>query len=89
LIALSNARPEGRLVFDLFLGLMADRGPAPAGETQLGDKLIKRRVGRRLGSDGIVEVMPIYETYVEGQQVDQTIQRSQAGVVTRARGSRC
>jgi SAM-dependent methyltransferase len=79
----NHLEPGGRLVFDVWLGLMEDSPSTWAGETAVRDTTYKRRVGRKVLPDGKIELELIFEVYRDGRLVDTIEQRSVAGVSDR------
>ena len=73
--------PGGRLVFDVFLGLMGESPLTPAGEVKRGDTVYRRSVGRRVRPDGTIEVTLVYEEMRAGRLIDRVTEISQAASI--------
>jgi SAM-dependent methyltransferase len=78
-----HLEPGGRLVFDSFLGLMADSVLKPAGEVLRDGFAYKRLVGGRVLPDGTRDTEVVFETYRDGVLLDRTEVHSLVGVTTR------
>ena len=76
--------PGGVLVFDVFLGLMHDAPPSPAGEVVLGDREIRRYVGGRVLPGDQKEVMLIFEIWQGGKLVECIEEHGLVGITSRA-----
>lgn len=74
---------NGKLVFDVFLGLMKDSPLSPAGEVRINNREYKRFVGSKLLLDGKGETILIFETYESGKLIDQIEERSPVGIIDR------
>jgi hypothetical protein len=85
--ALSNIarhlEPGGRLVFEVWVGLMKDDPGTWAGEHRVGVTTYKRRVDRRVKPDGTVEIELIYDVFREGKRVQRIEQHSRVGISDR------
>jgi SAM-dependent methyltransferase len=75
----------GRLVFEVWVGLMKDDPGTWAGEHRVGDINFRRRVGRKVLPDGTVEIELIYDVFREGKRVERIEQRSRVGIIDRDR----
>lgn len=76
--------PGGVLVFDVFLGLMHDSPPCPAGAVTLGDREIRRYVGGQILPSGQKEVTLIFEIWQGGQFVERIEEQGRVGITSRA-----
>jgi SAM-dependent methyltransferase len=77
--------PNGKLVFDIFLGLMGETPLSPAGVVSK-DKLEYRRfVGGKLLPDGKKEVLLVFETYESGNLIERIEERSLVGIIDRSK----
>jgi SAM-dependent methyltransferase len=87
LAALSNIGrhllPGGVLVFDVFLGLMKDSAPSPAGVVRVGEREIRRFVGGLSLSARRKEIRLVFEIYEAGELVQGVEERSLVGVTDR------
>ncbi|MGD8627483.1 MAG: class I SAM-dependent methyltransferase [bacterium] len=85
--ALSNIarhlEPGGRLIFEVWVGLMKDDPGSWAGEHRVGDITYKRRVGRKVMPDGTVRVELVFNVFRGGKLVEKIEQRSRVGISTR------
>jgi hypothetical protein len=85
--ALSNIarhlEPGGRLVFEVWVGLMKDDPGSWAGEIKVGDTTYKRRVGRKVMPDGSVDVELVFDVFRDGKLIDRIEQHSGVGISTR------
>jgi SAM-dependent methyltransferase len=79
-----HLQPGGILVFDVFLGLMRDSTPQPAGHVTAGDWEYRRFVASRLLPRRRIEVTLLFEIYRAGVLQERIEQRSWAGVTDRA-----
>ena len=79
----NHLEPGGRLVLDVWLGLMEDSPSTWAGEMTVGDTTYKRRVGRRVLPESKIELELVFEVYRDGRLVDTIEQQSIAGVSSR------
>jgi SAM-dependent methyltransferase len=84
LTSLSNInkhlKPGGKLIFDVFLGLMKDSPISPAGVYKIGDKEYRRFVGGKVLPGNIKETMLIFETYEHGKLVKRIREKSLVGL---------
>jgi SAM-dependent methyltransferase len=75
--------PGGRLVFDLFLGLMEDRPLSPAGVARVGGREIRRLVSGRVLPEQRLETQLVFEVYQEETLVERIEERSLVGITSR------
>ena len=80
-----HLKPNGKLVFDVFLGLMKDSPLSPAGKVKKGDIEYRRFVGDRILPDEKMEVILVFETYKAGKLMERIEERSIVGLVQRER----
>jgi SAM-dependent methyltransferase len=73
----------GVLVFDVFLGLMKDKGLSPAGEVEVGGREIRRYVGGQIIAGQRRETRLVFEVYEDGSLIDRIEERSLVGVTSR------
>lgn len=78
-----HLEPRGRLVFDVFLGLMKDSPLSPAGRVAMGDQEVRRLVGGRLLPGDKKETTLVFEVYERGELVDRIEERSLVGLTDR------
>jgi SAM-dependent methyltransferase len=78
-----HLQPNGKLVFDVFLGLMKDTPLSPAGRVEQGDREYRRFVGGSLLPNRTRETILVFETYEAGALVERVEERSLVGVVER------
>jgi len=79
----THLKINGKLIFDVFLGLMKDNPLSPAGKVIIGDTEYLRFVGDRILPDEKMEVLLVFETYKSGKLVDRIEEKSMAGIITR------
>jgi SAM-dependent methyltransferase len=75
--------PGGRLVFDVFLGLMENSPLSLAGEAQVGGREIRRFVGGRVLPEQRKETRLVFEVYEDGALIERIEERSLVGITTR------
>jgi SAM-dependent methyltransferase len=75
--------PGGKLIFDVFIGLMQPRPLSPAGEVQVGNRLYRRLVASKIMSHEVLETTLIYEISEGGQLRQRIEERSLVGLITR------
>ena len=75
--------PNGKLVFDVFLGLMRDSPLSPAGKVQVGDREYRRFVATRMLPDQTQQVHLVFETYRGGELVERLEERGVVGIISR------
>jgi len=80
-----HLKPNGKLIFDVFLGLMKDSPLSPAGKVKKGDIEYRRFVGDRILPDEKMEVILVFETYKAGKLMERIEERSIVGLVQRER----
>jgi SAM-dependent methyltransferase len=78
-----HLEPGGKLVFDMFLGLMKDSPLSLAGKVTVGEWEYQRFVGTRVLPDRRVEVTLVYEVYRDGELQERIEQRSWAAITDR------
>jgi len=74
---------DGMLVFDLFLGLMTSSSLSPAGRVRIGDREVRRLVGRQMMPGKRVKVQLVFEIYRNAYLVDRVDEESVVGITTR------
>jgi SAM-dependent methyltransferase len=74
---------RGKLVFDVFLGLMRDSPLSPAGKVRVGNREHHRFVATQVLPDQTQVVHLVFETYQDGELVERLQERSFAGVISR------
>jgi len=74
---------NGKLVFDVFLGLMKDSSLSPAEEVRIDNKKYRRFVRSKLLLDGKGETILIFETYESGKLIERIEERSFVGIIDR------
>lgn len=80
-----HLKVNGKLVFDVFLGLMKDSPLSPAGKLKKGDTEYRRFVGDRILPDEKMEVVLVFETYESGKLKERIEERSIVGLIQRER----
>lgn len=80
-----HLKTNGKLIFDVFLGLMRDSPLSPAGEITRGDTEYRRFVGNRLLPDERMETTLVFETYQSGKLKEPIEERSLVGIIQRER----
>ena len=65
------------------LGVMTPSGSKPSDEVSRGRYVYRRSVASRLLPDGLLEILLVYETDLDGRLVERVEERSLAGVITR------
>ncbi len=87
LSALSNIarhlRRGGRLVFDVFLGLMKDSALSPAGISRIGARDVRRFVGGRMLPNGTKETRLVFEVWERQEMVERFEESSLVGIASR------
>ncbi len=87
LVTLSNIGqhliPGGRLVFDVFLGLMKDSLLSPAGVVREGTREVRRFVGGQLLPEQRKETHLVFEVYENGVLIERVEERSLVGLTNR------
>lgn len=78
-----HLRSDGKLVFDLFPGLMESSPLVPAGNVIKGDREYKRFVGRSVLPSQKIELLLVYEIHESGKLVERIEQHSLAGIIDR------
>jgi SAM-dependent methyltransferase len=85
--SLANVRrhlvPGGTLVFDVFLGLMADSPLSPAGQVRVGEREIRRLVGGNMLPGGKRQTDIIFEVYEGDALVERIAEQGVVGVTSR------
>lgn len=74
---------KGKLIFDVFLGLMEDSSLHPAGMVKKGGREYKRFIETKILSQNILHTLLVYEIYENGKLIHKINQQSQAGITTR------
>lgn len=78
-----HLKPNGKLIFDVFIGLMKDSPLSPAGKVTRGDTEHRRFVGDRILPDERMEVLLVFETYKSGKLIERIDERSIVGIIHR------
>jgi SAM-dependent methyltransferase len=78
-----HLKPNGKLIFDVFWGLMKDSPLSPAGEYKEGSKEYRRFVGGKLIPGNRKETILIFETYEFGKLIERIEERSLVGIIDR------
>lgn len=78
-----HLKPNGKVIFDVFMGLMKDSPLSPAGKVKKGDTEYRRFVGNRLLPDGKMETLLVFETYQSGKLKERIEEKSVAGIIHR------
>jgi SAM-dependent methyltransferase len=79
----------GKLVFDVFLGLMRDSQLSPAGMASVGNRVVRRLVGAQVlptRQQMFVEI--VYEIYKNEQLIERIEEKSLVGIIDRNRLNR-
>lgn len=79
----NHIKPHGKLIFDVFLGLMEDSPLSPAGEYKEGGKEYRRFVGGKVIPGNRKETILIFETYECGTLIERIEERSLVGIIDR------
>lgn len=74
---------KGRLVFDVFLGLMRDSPLSPAGIVTAGGKEYRRYVGGKILPGNKKETQLIFEVHEDGELIQRLEERSLVGLTDR------
>jgi SAM-dependent methyltransferase len=74
---------DGMLIFDIFLGLMKELEPRPAGSVKIGERECKRYVGSKLLSKDKMAVSLIFDIYEKGKLIERIEESSMIGVINR------
>ena len=80
-----HLEPGGRLVFEVWVGLMKDDPGSWAGEHAVGDTVYKRHVGRKVMPDGTVEIELVYDVFRGKKLIERIEQHSSVGISDRDR----
>ena len=75
--------PNGKLIFDVFLGLMRDSPLSPAGKVQVGDREYRRFVATRRLPHQTQQTHLVFETYRGGELVERLEERGVVGIISR------
>jgi SAM-dependent methyltransferase len=78
-----HLNPNGKLIFDVFIGLMKDSPLSPAGKVVIGDTEYRRFVGDRILPDEKMEVILVFETYKKGKLFERIEEKSVVGIIHR------
>jgi len=78
-----HLKPDGKLIFDVFIGLMRDSPLSAAGKVTKGDTEYRRFVGDRILPDEKMEVLLVFETYESGKLKERIEERSIVGIIHR------
>jgi FkbM family methyltransferase len=79
-----HLRPNGVLVFDVFLRLMAETPLSPAGKAVLGDgRQVQRFVGGKVLPGKRKVTYLVFEVYENGELIKRIEERSMVGITTR------
>lgn len=73
----------GKLIFDVFLGLMRDSPLSPAGQVQVGDREIRRFVATKVLPNQTQETHLVFETYQDGELLERLEDHGKVGLITR------
>ncbi len=73
----------GKLIFDLFLGLMEDSPLSPAGSVQVGNREYRRFVGGKILPGKKKETRLIFEIHEDGALIERISERSMVGLTSR------
>jgi SAM-dependent methyltransferase len=79
-----HLEPGGRLVFDVFLGLMDDSPLKAAGEKKVSGKIYRRFLRRKVLPNRTIELLLVFETVEDGRLTERIEQTSSAAVIDRA-----
>ena len=86
-LALSNIgkhlRPNSKLIFDVFLGMMKDSPLSPSGKVTEGETEYRRYVGGKILSNKKRETILVFEKYIHGKLVDRIEEHSLVGIINR------
>jgi hypothetical protein len=74
---------NGILVFDVFLGLMEDQPPTPAGVAELEGKEIRRYVGGKVLPDNTKRINLVFEVYQGGRLIERIEEDGLVGITSR------
>jgi len=78
-----HLEPGGRLVFEVWVGLMKDDPEIWAGEHKVGETTYKRRVGRKVLPDRTVEIELVFDVFRDDKLIERIEQRSRVGISDR------
>lgn len=78
-----HMEPGGKLIFDVFIGLMKDSSLHPAGFVKDENLEYRRYTENRILPEGIMEVLLVYEIYENGRLIERVEQESSAGITNR------
>jgi SAM-dependent methyltransferase len=80
-----HLKPNGKMIFDVFLGLMKESPLSPAGKVKKEDTEYRRFIGDRILPDEKMEVLLVFETYQSGKLMERIEERSIVGLIQRER----
>jgi len=78
----NHLKTKGRILFDVFLGLMKDKDWIAAGVKEVDEKTIKRFVKTGGLKNNILQVTLLYQVYQHDVKITEDIQFSQAAITT-------
>jgi len=78
-----HLNPNGKLVFDVLLGLMKDRPLSPAGRVKKDNIEYRRFVGGKLLPDEKEETLLLFEIYESGKLIERIEERSLVAIIDR------
>lgn len=77
-----HLKTKGRIIFDVFLGLMKEKSWVSAGVKEKEGKTIKRLIKTEGMKNNILQVTLLYQVYQNDIKITEDIQHSQAAITT-------
>ena len=74
---------NGKLIFDVFLGLMRDSPLSPTGRVHVGDREYRRFVATKVLANRMQETHLVFETYQDDRLLECLEERGTVGIITR------
>ncbi len=80
-----HLKPDGKIIFGIYLELLKESPLAPAGAYKIEGKIYRRFVDSRLLPDRKKEVFLVYEIFKDGKLIEKIEERSLVGLISRKR----
>lgn len=79
----NHLKNGGKLVFDVFIGLMRDSSLSPAGSVEKGEYRYERFISSKVLPDNKIKVGLVFKTYKNDEIIEEIEEESFAGVTSR------